>query len=104
VIDLRPQSFDRRRLLQRVQLRSFASLKHHMLTEGMRYHQNIGKQDCRVETEAADRLQCHLGRKLRIETQIEKAFRLLANSPIFRKIAPGLPHQPNRRHGIALAR
>ena len=103
VIDLRPQSLERRRLFQRIQPRSLASLERHMLTESMRHDQNIGKQDCSIKTKAANRLQRHFRSKLRIETQVKKTIRLLADCPIFRKIPSRLPHQPNRRNGTSFA-
>jgi uroporphyrinogen decarboxylase len=34
--------------------------------------------------------------------EIEKASSLLAQSPVFGKVSPGLPHQPKRRNGLTL--
>ncbi len=103
VIDLSPQSFERCGIFQRIESRSFASLERHMLTESMRHDQNIGKQNCSIETKAANRLQRDFRSKLRIETQVKKTIRLLADCPIFRKIPTRLPHQPNRRNGTPFA-
>jgi hypothetical protein len=43
-------------------------------------------------------------RSFGIEAEIEKARRLLAQCPVLRKIPTGLPHQPERRNGLAFAR
>jgi hypothetical protein len=67
-----------------------------VLPECIRHDQNIGKQDRSVETKATDRLQCDLCRPLCIKAEIEKACGLLAQSPVFGKVPPGLPHQPKR--------
>jgi hypothetical protein len=69
----------------------------------MRHDQNIGKQDRSVEPEATDRLQGNLDRSFGIEAEVEKACGLLAQSPVFRKISPGLPHQPKRRVGLTFS-
>ena len=103
VIDLGPQSFKRRRVVERIEPRSFTSLERHVLTESVRHHQNIGKQDRGVKAKAANRLQRNFCGELRIETQVKKVIRLLADCPIFRKISSRLPHQPNRRNGTAFA-
>ena len=80
-----------------IELRTLAHHKPHRLAERMRNHQDVGEQDRRVEPEAPDRLQRHLGGELRRETQIEETAGLLAHRPILRQIAAGLPHQPDRR-------
>ena len=51
-----------------------------------------------IEAKAPHRLQRHLGRQFRIEAEVEKAPRLLAHGAVFRQVASGLPHQPDRRH------
>ena len=88
---------------QRLEPRPFALDKPTLAAERKRNHQNIGKQDRGIETEAPHRLQRHFGRQFRIETQIEKAARLLPHRTIFRQISPRLPHHPDRRNGFAFA-
>jgi hypothetical protein len=82
------------------QAASFAFDNGHTLTKRMRHEQDIGKQDRGVETEATDRLQRDLSRPFGVEAEIEKACGLLAQSPVFGKVPPGLPHQPKRRNGL----
>ena len=43
--------------------RSFTFDKVHALAKRMRHHQNIGKQDCRVEPEATNRLLTKVARR-----------------------------------------
>jgi hypothetical protein len=43
----------------------------------MRNHENVGKQNCRIESKSADRLQRCFGRKLWVEPKLEKISRLL---------------------------
>ena len=69
----------------------------------MRHDQDVGKEDRCVEIEAAHRLQRHLRRKLRREAEIEERTRRLPRFPVFRKIATGLPHDPDRRRIERLA-
>ena len=57
-----------------------------------------------VESEAADRLQCDFGRQFRREAEIEEAAGLGAHLAIFRQVAPGLPHHPERRHVLPTPR
>src|SRR6516164_3654688 len=102
VVDRRPQFLQCRRIIQRIEPRSFAFDKAHALTKRMWHDQNIGKQDRSVEPEATDRLQGYLGRSFCIEAEVEKACGLLAQSPVFGKISPGLPHQPKRRDRFTL--
>jgi hypothetical protein len=103
VIDFGPQSFKRRGVFECIEPRSFAGLECHMLTESVRHHQNIRKHDCSVETEAANRLQRNFCGEHRIETQVKKIIRLLADCPIFREIPSRLSHKPNRRNGAVFA-
>ena len=66
-------------------------------------NQNVGKDDRGIEIEAPDRLQRHLGGMLRCKAEIEEAAGLLTQRAIFRQIAAGLPHHPERRRGLSLA-
>ncbi len=101
-IDGLAHSPKRRGIRQRLEPRSFAGHELNLAAERVRNHQNIGKQDRRIEAEAPDRLQRHFRGEFRSEAKIEKAARFLPHRPIFRQIASGLPHQPDRRHGFAL--
>jgi hypothetical protein len=69
------------------------------LAQGVRDHQNVGKQDGGIHAIAADGLQGHFRRQFRIHTQIQKRSGLLAGLPVFGQIAPGLAHEPERRPG-----
>src|SRR5262245_19750525 len=69
----------------------------------MRNDQDVGEQDRAIEPETADRLQCHYGRQLRRETQIQERAGVAPDLAIFRQIASGLAHHPDRRHGLTLA-
>jgi len=91
MVELISQSAKRRGILQRVKPRPFALHEAYALTEGMRNDQDVGKQDRRIETKAANRLQRNLRRSFGIEAKIEKARRLLAQCPVLRKIPTGLP-------------
>src|ERR1700728_642056 len=96
VVDLAPETVHGRRSLQRIKARSFSFLECYALAEGVRYDQDVGKQDRRIEAEAPDRLQGNLGGAFGIEAQIEKARRLFAYRPILRKVPSGLSHEPYR--------
>jgi peptidoglycan/LPS O-acetylase OafA/YrhL len=63
-----------------------------------RHHQDIRKQDRRIETETANRLQRNFRRAFGIKTQVEKTCGLLAQSPVLGEISAGLPHQPEWRN------
>jgi hypothetical protein len=73
-----------------------------ILTERPRDHQDVREQDRAVEAEPADRLERHLGRGVGIGRQREKSPLLGPQSAIFGEIAPRLPHEPQRRHGLTL--
>src|SRR5690606_26300299 len=64
--------------------------------EGMRHDQNVGKQDRRVEAEAADGLQRHLDGEIRIVAEVEKASGAGAELPVFGQIPACLAHHPDR--------
>jgi hypothetical protein len=55
-------------------------LPEYRLAERMRYDQNIGKQNCRIESEATDRLQSDFRSPFWIKAEIEKALCLCAVS------------------------
>jgi hypothetical protein len=56
-LELISQSTKRRGVLQSVKPRPFALHEAYALTEGMRNDQDVGKQDRRIKTKAANRLQ-----------------------------------------------
>ena len=103
VVDFRQYSRKIRGILQRIKPRSIAHYKGHILAERIWYHQNIGKKNGRIESEATNRLQSNFGGKFWIETEIEKALRLFTNCPVFREVSSRLSHQPDWRDGIVLA-
>ncbi len=102
-ISVRGEGSDLFRRIQRIEPRSFAGLKPHRAAERMGNDKNIGKDDCGVEVEAADRLKGYFGRVFRRKAQIEKIARFRPQLPIFRQIAAGLPHHPDRRHRLLSA-
>jgi hypothetical protein len=67
------------------------------LPESMGNHQDIGKQNRRIESEPADRLQRYLSSEFRRETQFEKTAGLFPQRAILRKIASSLTHHPDWR-------
>ena len=90
-------------IIQRLEPRTLADLETHRTAERIGDHQDVGEDDRRIEAEPPDRLQRHLGGKFRVEAEIEEAAGLGAQLAIFRQIAAGLPHHPDRRNGLPLA-
>src|SRR4030095_1826914 len=72
----------------------FTQGKLHGLSECIRNHQNVRKQDCRIEPKSTYGLKRCFGRQFGSEAKFEKVSCLLPHCSIFRQIAPGLPHQP----------
>ena len=68
-----------------------------LLPKGIGHDQNVGEDDRRVEVEPAQGLERYFGGKLWIEAKIEEGAGLGPDLAIFREIAPGLAHQPDRR-------
>ena len=89
-----------------IEPRAFTFLETNGLPESIRHDEDIGKQDCSVEAETADRLQRHLGGELRRIAQVEKAPGFSSDFSVFRQIATSLAHQPDRwwRDGFARKR
>ena len=87
-----------------VEARSLALDKGYGLAERVGNDQDVGEQDRSGETEAVDGLQCHLGSKGGRIAKLEEAADRRTHSTIFRQIATGLTHQPERRwrQGLAL--
>jgi hypothetical protein len=74
-----------------------AFLEPDLLPQRMGDDQNIGEQDRRIERETSDRLQRNLDRKLGREAKVEESPHGPSDFSVFRKVSPGLPHQPDRR-------
>ncbi len=91
------------RCVERIEARAFADLEPHIASERVGDDENIREDDRGVEVEAADRLQRHFGGEFGREAQIEEAAGFGADFPVFRQIATGLPHHPDRRHRLAAA-
>ena len=102
-VGLPRQRCDLLRRVQRIEPRAFAGLEPHRAAERVGNDQNIREDDRGIEVEAADRLQRDFGGVFRREAQIEKAAGLGAQFAIFRQIAAGLPHHPDRRHRLPVA-
>jgi hypothetical protein len=91
------------RRLQGIEPRPFADLEPDRTAQRVGDQENIREDDRGIEVEAADRLERHLGGIFRREAQIEKAARLGAQFAIFRQIAAGLAHHPDRRYRLPAA-
>jgi len=85
------------RRLDRRQPRADAFLEPDPLTQSVRHHQDVGEQDRRVQAKAPDRLQRRFDRQVRRETEVEKARRPRTQLAVFRQVAAGLAHEPDRR-------
>ena len=73
VVELGPQPCQALALPHRFKLRPFTRRQPDLLPESMRNHENVGKQNCRIEPKSADRLQRCFGRKLWVEPKLEKS-------------------------------
>ena len=69
----------------------------------MRHDEDVREQDRGVEAEAPDRLQRDLGGAARVVAEIEERAGLGAQLAVFREIAAGLAHEPDRRRPDRLA-
>ena len=87
----------------RLQLRPFALDIVQRPAQRMRHHQDVGEQDRRVQPVAADRLQRHFGGQSGVVAEVQEAAGPGPDSAVFRQVAPGLAHQPDRRPGQDLA-
>ena len=102
-VGMRRQRLDLLRRVQRIEPRAFAGLEPHRAAERVGNDENIREDDRGIEVETADRLQRDFGGIFRREAQIEKAAGLGAQFAIFRQIAAGLPHHPDRRYRLPAA-
>ena len=89
--------------VERIEPRAFADFETYIAAERVGNDQDVGEDDRGVEVEAADRLQSDFGGEVRREAKIEKAAGLGADFAVFRQIAAGLPHHPDRRDGLPAA-
>ena len=83
--------------------RPFTGFKPEVSPQSLRQQQDVGKQDCGIKAIAPDRLQRHLGSQVRVVAQCQEIPGLRPRGAVFRQIAPGLPHHPDRwgRQGFA---
>ncbi len=63
----------------------------------IRDRQDVGEEDRGIERKALERLQCHLGGERGRLCQRQETSRLGARRVVFRQIASGLSHEPDRR-------
>src|SRR6478672_1277104 len=82
--------------------RSFTLDKPHALAQRIGNNKNIREHDCRIELKSSDRLKRYFGCQPRSQAKLEKIACLLTYPPIFRQIAPRLPHQPDWRRRAKL--
>ena len=80
-----------------VELGTFAGSKANGLAKRMRDHQDVGEQDSGIEAEPSHRLERHFRREFRREAKVEEITDPVPHLAIFRQIATGLTHQPDRR-------
>ena len=102
-IGLPRQRRDFLRHIHGVEPRTLADLESHLAAERVGNHQNVGEDDRGIEAKTADRLQRDFGGEFRREAEIEKAAGPGAHFTVFRQIAAGLPHHPDRRHRLPSA-
>ena len=58
--------------------------------------EDVAEEDGRVDAEYVDRLQRHFGGEIGRLAELEETD-FLADGTVLRQVAPGLPHQPDRR-------
>jgi hypothetical protein len=102
MIELSAQPMQLFRVIDPIKLRSVRCGKCNVLPERVRNDQDIGKQNCSIESESSNWLQCNFRRELRIKTKIEEITDLLPERTILRQISSGLPHQPDWRGRLSL--
>src|SRR6185312_4637989 len=80
----------------RIEPGPFPHFKANAAAERVGHDQDIGKDDRRIEAEAADRLQGDFAGKIRVEAEVEDAAGSGADLAIFRQVTARLPHHPDR--------
>src|SRR5215469_8171005 len=103
MIELAAQLAESFCVIDRIEPRPVACSECNALPECIGNDQNVRKQDCSIESESANRLQCNFRCQFRIKTKIEKITDLLSDCAIFRQIPSGLPHQPDWRDSLSPA-
>src|SRR6516165_9665036 len=88
MIELCAQFMQPFRTIDRIKLRSVRRSKGNTLPERVRNDQNIGKQDCGIESESSNRLQCNFRCQFRIKTKIEEIVDLLPSARYSGKYRP----------------
>ena len=91
------------RVIDRLEARTVAGFERDALAERVWQNENVGEQYRRVEAETADGLQRRLDSQGGRVAEIEKRRGFRANIAIFRQIAAGLAHEPDRRRPLPLA-
>ena len=90
--------------IERIEPWAFADFEPHIAPERVGDDENIREDDRGIEVEAADRLQRHFGSEFGCEAQVEESPGPGADFTVFRQIASGLAHHPDRRDSLAAAR
>ena len=90
--------------IERIEPWAFAGFETDIAPERVGDDENIREDDRGIEVEAADRLQGHFGSEFGCEAQVEESPGPGADFTVFRQIASGLAHHPDRRDGLAAAR
>ena len=75
----------------------FTSLEPDLLPQGSGNQQYVGKDDRGVKTEPTHRLQGRLSGFFRIQAEGNEIRCRRSQGPVFRQVAPGLTHEPDRR-------
>ena len=83
--------------VDRVEPRSVAFLEADVAIKRIGNDEDVGKEDGRIESIAADRLERDFRRQLGRIAQVEETSGRRARCPVFRQISPGLTHQPEGR-------
>ena len=97
LLQARPgQAAELRGIGQRLELRTLALLEPDLLAERIGHHQDVGEDDRRVEPEPANGLQRHLDGLVGRVAEFQKRARGRAHGTVFRQVATGLSHQPDR--------
>src|SRR6478609_9427814 len=82
---------------QRLELRALALLEPDLLAQRVRHDQDIGEDYPRIQHVTTDRLQRYLDGFFGRVAEFQEGARGGTDGAIFRQVAPGLAHQPDRR-------
>ena len=78
---------------------AFTGYEPKISTQGLWHQEDIGKEDGRIETIAANGLQCDFGREVGIIAKLKEVTGFCARCAIFGQISACLSHHPDRRYG-----